>query len=548
MKQFQKDYGEILEQNKVLLPDDLSLSMLPKITSPEKAIRAINFIQRLCSHTKGKWAGMPFHLLTWQFVILWRLFGQCKPDGNRQYRTTYCEIPKKNGKSELAAAIALILLVADDEQGAEVYSAAADINQAGLVYAVSAQMVRNNKTLSKRLRVLDSRKRIIDYKTNSFYQVLSAEVATKHGLNPSGIIFDELHAQPNRNLWDVLTEGTDYARSQQMVFTITTAGVYDPNSICWEIREHARQIDEGTIQDDSFLPVLYIADKEKEDYEDPKLWKRVNPSIGRIFTLDHIAEDYEKVKQRPARLNNFLRFRLNIWVNQLSRWIDMTAWDDCKGKIDPGVLIGRECFAGLDTSTKIDLTALVLAFPPEDDGDKWEIICKTYCPDDTIMRRSQEDRVPYNLWRDAGYLTATPGNVVDESFIKADILNFSKIYDLKEVAYDPWNASSIATDLLETHGIQMVEHRQGYASMSEPSKEFEKLILSKKLRHDGNPVLRWCVDNLAVTTDAAGNCKPAKDKARERIDAAVASIMAVGRAIVNYEARSVYEDRGFIVL
>ena len=547
MKYHHQEYKELFDIHRVKMPPGFDVSDLPKVSHPEKPIRAINFIQTLCTHTKGKWAGVPFNLIDWQFQIIWKLFGMCDKDGFRRYRTCYAEIPKKNGKSELAAAIALILLVADDEQGGEVYSAAADISQAGLVYAVAAQMVRNNPVLDKRLRVLDSRKRIIDYKTNSFYQVLSAEVATKHGLNPSGIIFDELHAQPNRHLWDVLTEGTDYARQQQVVFCITTAGVYDKNSICWEVREHARQVQEGIVKDPRLLPVLYIADREKDDPADPKLWARVNPSIGHIFTLDKINEDWESVADRPARMNNFLRFRLNIWVNQLSRWIDMYNWDACKGEIDKGELLKRECYAGLDLSTKIDLTALALVFPPQE-GNRWRLLVKTFCPEETIIKRSNEDKVPYHLWRDAGHLTATPGNVVDMAFIKQEILNAAAIYDLREVAYDPWNATSVATELAETHGMPMVEHRQGYASMSESSKEFEKLVISEKLMHDGNPVLRWCVDNLAIKTDPAGNIKPAKDQATERIDAAIASIMAIGRAIVHYDARSVYEERGILTL
>jgi len=543
VRQFQKEYGELLADKNVLLPDDFSLSKLPKITRPDKAIRAINFIQRLCSHTKGRWAGVPFHLLEWQLLLIWQLFGRCKPDGNRQYRTAYCEIPKKNGKSELAAAVALILLVADDEQGAEVYSAAADIGQAGLVYAVAAQMVRNNATLKKRLRVLDSRKRIIDYKTNSFYQVLSAEVATKHGLNPSGIIFDELHAQPNRHLWDVLTEGTDYARSQQVVFCITTAGVYDQNSICWEVRERARQVSEGTIEDDSLLPVLYIADRDKDAHDDPEVWARVNPSINHIFTLDKIKEDWEKVSQQPSRLNNFLRFRLNMWVNQLTRWIDMYMWDSGKASVDKGSLLKRPCFGALDMSNKLDLSAFAIVFPPETSKEPYQVIVKTYCPADTIIKRSHDDKVPYVMWRDAGYLVATPGEAIDYDFIRADILKAAEIYDIQEIAYDPWNATQIALQLGETDGLPMVEHRQGYGSMSEPCKEFEKLVVEKRIQHGNNPVLRWCVDNLVITTDAAGNIKPAKDKARERIDAAVAVIMAVGRAI-SFSDYFVYNERG----
>jgi phage terminase large subunit-like protein len=540
---------ELLEKHNVIRAKGLGITHIPKVSHPEKAIRAINIAQRMCTHTKGRrWAGVPFQLIKWQWLLFWRLYGTCRSNGRRQYRIVYCEIPKKNGKSELAAVVAIIGLVGDDELGAEVYSAAGDKDQAGLVYNVAAQMVRNNRTLDKRLRILDSRKRIIDYKTNSFYQVLSAEVFTKHGLNPSTVIFDELHAQKTRDLWDVLVEGTDYAREQQIVFCITTAGVYDKNSIGWEMHEYADQVQRGIIKDDSFLPVLFCADKEKDDYEDPKVWRRVNPSIGHIFDLQKIKDDYSKVKHRPARLNNFLRFRLNIWVNQISRWIDMYQWGQCKGKIDKGRLLKRPCFGALDLASKIDLTAFALVFPPVTAEEKWRLLVRCYCPEDTIVQRSKEDKVNYLLWRDAGHLIATSGNVVDYAFIRRDVNKAAEIYDLQEVAYDPWNATQVAVEIDNDDGIPMVEHRQGYASMSEPCKEFERLIIGGDLQHDGNPVLRWCVDNLVITTDAAGNIKPAKDKAREKIDAAVAGIMALGRAIVNFDEPFVYDERGIRTL
>lgn len=539
---------KLFDEKSVHVPKGLSLRKLPEVSRPDKAIRAINFIQTLCSHTKGRWAGVSFLLIPWQFVLIWRIFGTCKKDGTRQYRIIYCEIPKKNGKSELAAAIALICLVADDEPGAEVYSAAADKDQAGLVYQVAAQMIRQERVLAERLKIVDSTKRIIDHKYNSFYKVLSAESFTKHGINPSAIIFDELHAQPKRDLWDVLVEGTDYARTQQLVFAITTAGIYDKESIGWETHDYADQVNRGIIEDDSFLPVLYCADKKNDDLEDPKVWKKLNPSIGHIFDLKKIKDDYAKVKNRPARLNNFYRFRLNIWVNQITRWIDMYQWDLCKAKVDKGTLLGRDCFAALDLSSTTDLSALAMVFPPIEPKEKWKALVRCYVPDDTIIRRSAEDRVPYNLWRDAGYITATPGNVIDYAFIRKEVNSFSKIFNLVEVAYDPWGAVKLAVELGEEDGIPMVEHRQGYKSMSPSSKEFEKLVISNEIQYDGNPVLRWCVDNLVVTMDAAENIKPAKDKARERIDAAVAVIMAIGRAIVNFDEKSIYETRGIRTL
>jgi phage terminase large subunit-like protein len=515
----------------------------------EKAKHAINFIETLCSHVKGKWAGMRFVLLPWQKELVWELFGRVKDNGFRQYRTCYEEIPKKNGKSELAAAISLLMLCGDGEQGGEVYSAAADKEQAGLVYAVAAQMVRNNQVLNNRLKVIDSKKRIVDFKSNSFYMALSRETMGKHGINPSAIIFDELHAQPTRELWDVLVEGTDYAREQQLVLALTTAGVHDVNSICWEVREHARQVKDGLIEDKSLLPIMYCADKERDNWEDPKVWERVNPSIGHIFTLDKIKEDYEKVKQNPARLNNFMRFRLNMWVNQASKWLQMDKWDKCAGEVNKKDLIKRVCYGGLDLSSTTDLTCFALLFPPCEGDDLWRVLCKFYVPEEGILKRSKKDRVPYDLWAKKGFITATPGNVIDYAFIRRDIVNASKIYNLKEVAYDPWGAVKLAVELDNEDGITMVEHRQGFKSMSPPTKELDVLIRGEKIAHGGNPVLRWCADNLVVQVDAAENVKPDKNKARERIDGIVAMVGGIARAIINgVDKKSVYEEREMVVL
>ncbi len=511
----------------------------------QKATRAIRFFERHCTHIKGRWAGQRFQLIPWEGELLWELFGRVKPDGFRRYRICYCEIPKKNGKSELAAGIALKMLVADDEYGGEVYSAAADRKQAELVFDVAAQMVRNDPVLRKRLKIIDSRKQIADHRSNSFYQALSRETFTKHGLNPSAIIFDELHAQKTRELWDVLVEGTDAARTQQLIFAISTAGVYDQNSICWEIREHGRQILEGIIEDPSFLPVMYYADKG-EDWENEKVWERVNPSLGYIFDLDVIRKHYKEAKEIPARQNNFRRYRLNEWVNQVSRWMPMDKWDLCDGEVAEKELLRRTCYGGLDLSSSIDMTAFVLVFPPVKKKEKWKVLPYFFIPEERMGERVKRDRVPYNLWVEAGLIEATPGNVIDYSFIKKRVVNCAKLFNLKEVAYDPWGAVKLAVELNGDEGIDMVEFRQGFKSMSPPTKELLVLVLGKQIEHGGNPVLRWCADNMVVEIDAAENIKPNKQKATERIDGMVALIMGLGRAIVNEEG-SIYDERGVLV-
>lgn len=511
-----------------------------------KADRAIGFIESL-THIKGRWAGVPFTFIPWQRDLIRKIYGTVKENGKRQYRIVYLEIPKKNGKTELGSAIALVGLVGDDEQGGEVYSAAADREQAGLVFNPAAQMVRNNDKLDARLKIIESQKRIVDYQTNSFYHVLSSDVPTKHGLNPSTIIFDELHAQPNRNLWDVLVEGTEIAREQQLIVVLTTAGVYDKNSICWEVHDYALKVQKGIINDPAFLPIIYAAEKE-DDWEDEKIWRKCNPSLNYIFGIGNLRKHYNEVKDNPARQNNFRRFRLNQWVNQISRYIPIDAWDACSGKIDKKSLLKRICYGALDLSSSIDLTAFALVFPPENLKEKWQVLLKFYIPEDNIKERVKRDRVPYDRWVESGYITATPGNVVDYDFVRKDVINAAKIYSLRELAYDPWGAVKLANDLENKDGITMVEHRLGFKSMSPPTKDLLVKVKAKELQHNKNPVLRWCMDNLVVKVDAAENVKPDKEKATERIDGVVALIMALGRAIVHEDKTSVYNKRGLIVL
>ena len=520
----------------------------------EKAERVKRFIEQYCTYSKGEWSGQPFRLLPWQWDELASpLFGTVTDEGYRQYRTVYCEIPKKNGKTEYCAAVGLYMLTNDGEEGAEVYLAAADREQASLTYHAAAAMVRNNGTLSGHLKCLDSRKRIIYTKKNSYMQVLSSESYTKHGLSPSCVIVDEIHAHPTDELWNVLTAGTDYARRQQVVMVITTAGVYDKNSIWWRLRSKAIQVQNGIIEDQRFLPVLYLADPETDDPEDEELWKRVNPSLGQIFTMDKIRQDYNEAKQNPIDFQNFKRFRLNIPIRQLSKWMPMEAWDKCRGAVDLESLKGRKCFGGLDLSSKIDLAAFVLVFPPDERDGVFDVICKFYCPEDGIMKRSQTDRVHYDIWQKKGYLTATPGNVIDYAWIEKDILDAAQLYQMAEVGYDSWNATQTANIVMEKlnptnneSGFQMVEIRQGARSMNEPAKDLLVHIMTEKVRHGGNPILRWNADNLVMRLDPNGNVAPDKEKATEKIDGLVALIMAWGRAMFSEGKISVYETRGVL--
>lgn len=507
----------------------------------DRADRVIRFI-RLLKHTKGKWAGKPFQLLDWQIKILQDLFGNVDESGNRIYRKCYIEIAKKNGKSEFAAAIALYLLIADGEYGAEIYSAACDREQASIVFNIAAAMIDQEPELRKRLKLLRSTRRILYLKTNSFYHVLSADAYTKHGYNVHGVIFDELHAQPNRELWDVLTEGAGDAREQPLTLAITTAG-YDRNSICWEVHEYARKVQEGIIDDPHFYSVIYSL-PEDEDWRNEENWKKVNPSIGHTITIDKLRSAYKECEYIPAKQNNFRRLRLNQWTRSSTRWLDLAFWDKCNDPINVERLKGKICYGGLDLASSIDIAAFIKVFP--DEMGFYTVLSRFWIPEDNMVERSLRDKVPYDVWVREGYIRATPGNVIDYSAIEHDIINDSKIYDIKEMAFDRWGAVQI-TQNLEAEGIIVVPFGQGFKSMSPPTKELQKLVMERKLKHGGNPVLRWMADNMVITTDPAENVKPDKKKSTERIDGMVALIMALDRAS-RREYRSVYEDRGIVTI
>ena len=508
----------------------------------ERADYAVEFI-RCLSHTKGIWAGSPFNLLPWQEQIVRDLFGTIKANGYRQFNTAYVETPKKNGKSELAAAIALLLLCGDGEMGAEIYSCAANRQQASIVFNVAAEMVRLCPALHKRCKILSSTKRIVYKPTSSIYQVLSAEAYTKHGLNISGVVFDELHAQPDRRLYDVMTKGSGDARTQPLYFFITTAG-NDINSICYEVHSKAKDIIEGRKKDSTFYPVIYGAG-EDEDWTSPKVWEKVNPSLGITIDVEKVKAACESAKLNPADENTFRQLRLNQWTKQETRWLSVRAWDACKVDFDERDLVGRICYGGLDLSSTTDLTAFVLTFPPRDEDDKFFVLPYFWLPEETISLRSVRDHVPYDIWRGRNLLQVTEGNVVDYGAIEEFIARLGERFQIAEIGFDPWNATFLSQRLEAEYGFTMVQIAQRVSTMSAPTKEFEKLVLEKKIAHSGHDVLRWNIDNIIVKVDSSGNIKIDKSKSTEKVDGAVALVMSLSRALLNGAGQpSVYDSRG----
>jgi phage terminase large subunit-like protein len=498
--------------------------------------RAVRFISSL-KHTKGKWASRPFELLGWQeHEVVRPLFGTLRADGTRQYRTAYIEVPRKNGKSELAAALALYLLVADREQGAEVYGAAADRDQASIVFSIAAQMVRTSPTLSKWLRVIDSTKRIIvqqGVSAGSIFRAIPADAAGSHGFNAHAVVMDEVHVQPNRELWDVLATSQG-ARAQPVMLGITTAG-YDRNSLCWELHEYARQVKEGVIEDESFLPVLYSA-AEGDDWKDPRVWIKANPSLGHTVPAEFLERECRRAQEIPAYENTFRRLYLNQWTAQESRWLPMHIWDASAGKVDEKELRGRECYGGLDLASSTDIAAFVLIFPPDDPDGVYQVLPRFWIPRDNMVERSRRDRVPYELWERQGLITATEGSSIDYAFIRREIEKLRLQYRVAEIAFDRWGAVQL-TQELEQAGLKPIQMGQGYTSMSPPTKELMRLVVERRLAHGGNPPLRWMADNVMVEQDPAGNIKPSRRKSTQKIDGIVALVMALDRAIRNEASR-----------
>lgn len=464
---------------------------------------------------------------------------------SHQYLVGRSFLPTHN--SELAAAVALLLTCGDGEERAEVYGCAADRQQAAIVFDVAADMVRMCPALNKRVKILTSQKRIVYIPTNSFYQVLSAEAYSKHGFNIHGVVFDELHTQPNRKLFDVMTKGSGDARMQPLYFLITTAGT-DTNSICYEVHQKAKDIIEGRKHDPTFYPVIYGAD-ESEDWTSPEVWKKANPSLGKTIGIDKVISACNSAKETPGEENSFRQLRLNQWVKQAVRWMPMEKWDKCKVNFYEDELAGRVCYGGLDLSSTTDITAFVLVFPPTAEDEHYYVLPYFWIPEDNIDIRVRRDHVPYDVWERQGYLKTTEGNVVHYGFIENFIDELGQKFNIKEIAFDRWGAVQMSQNL-DNLGFTMVQFGQGFRDMSPPTKELMKLVLETSLSHNGNPVLRWMMDNIFIRRDPAGNIKPDKEKSTEKIDGAVAMIMALDRAIRCgcVSSESVYDSREMLIL
>lgn len=503
--------------------------------------RAIAFFHECLTHVKGPKAGQPFILEPWQHAVIANIFGWKRPDGTRRYREVLMFVPRKNGKSLLAAGVCLFCLFCDGEIGAEIYCAAAERDQASLVWNMAKRQVLNEPVLERNCKIYNALKSIVIDSNGSFCKPISAEADTKHGFNVHMACIDELHVQRTSELVDVLETGTG-ARTQPLILYVTTSD-YQRESICNTKYEYAAKVRDGVIDDPAFLPVIYEADL-KDNWRLQKVWKKANPNLGISVFMEYLKRECKKAQEMPTRENAFKRLHLNIRTEQDVRWLPMDLWRECGDSINIDELEGRPCYGGLDLASTRDLCSFKLFFP--EDGNA--VVSYFWVPKASAVERQKRDRVPYLTWAKQKHIKLTRGNVVDYDVIRDDVNLAGQQFDIRQIAIDRWNSTQLQTQL-KGDGFDVVPFGQGFASMSAPSKELEKLILAKDIRHGNQPVLNWCASNVMVEMDAAGNIKPSKKKSSEKIDGIVSLIMAIGLAMVDEDSGpSVYEERGIVSL
>ena len=412
----------------------------------EKARTAITFF-RLLKHSKGEWAGRTLELEPWQQFAVAMLMGWRREDGTRRFRTSYLEVARKNGKTTLAAGLGLYLMLADGEPGAEVYSVATKRDQARLSHGEATRIAKSSPAIRRMVNVYRDNIHIVD--TASKFEPLGADADTMDGLNVHAALVDEVHAHKTRAVWDVIETATG-ARRQPLMFAITTAG-YDRQSLCWKLHEYTEKVLDGVIEDDSWFGMIYTLDGDDE-WDDESAWVKANPNLAVSKKLDDMRRKAGRAKEMPASLNAFQRLELDIWTQAETKWIPLEHWQACGAAVDPEGLRGRICYGGLDLSTNTDVSAFVMVFPPQQDGDAYQVIPRFCIPEEAMIERSRRDRVPYDVWVRQGLITATPGNVIDYAWILHQIDQDAQAYDIVEIAFDRWGATKIQTELMERGG------------------------------------------------------------------------------------------------
>lgn len=500
----------------------------------------------LLKHSKDKWAGTSVILEPWQAFMLASIFGWKNADGTRRFRTAYDEVARKNGKSTIAAGVALYGLVADGQAGAEVYTAGTKKDQAKITFDEAARMAASSPVLAKRVRQVKNNLSVLE--TASKMEPLGADSKNLDGLNVHFAIVDELHAHRTSGVYDVLVSAMG-ARTQPLTFVITTAG-FNKASFCFQLRAYAIKVLEGH-EDDSFFAIIFTLDEE-DDWLDEASWEKANPNLGVSVSLKYLRDECRKAREMPSAKVNFLTKLVNLWTDAAEVWVDMEKFDACRLEFTLEDLAGIDVFGGLDLASVSDISAFLAIGWKEIPGPDGEPVRKLfikpffYLPEETAQARWKKNQIPYPQWAEQGWITLTPGNICDYNFIKADIHRLREKLRLVDIGYDRWNASQLVIDLTDD-GAPMTEVGQGFQSMNPAMKEFERLYLSGQVVWDGNPVLRWMAGNLQVALDPAGNMKPDRKNSREKIDGMAALFDAIARMMANEaEGPSVYEERGFL--
>lgn len=508
--------------------------------SQDDADHICDFFETFLSVTTGRLAGEPFKLFPWEREYLSRLNGWRQADGTRRFRRVFSAVAKKNGKSFLSSGLAVYFGIADGESQPEIIMAASSRDQAEIMYRETKNMINASPSIKKLCKVVDSRKRVELPSGSGYIKVISSDANRSEGINASLVLCDEIHAWPGEqgsSLYDALLyAGT--AREQPLIIVTTTAG-HDKDSFCYREWEYAQKVINGEVIDTTLLPIIYAADGM--DYDDPQAWQSANPSLGTVLSERDFKAELSAAKESPVKWNTFLRYRLNIWVDADCAWLDSFKWAACAGKLDPAELEGCHCFGGLDLASVSDLCSFSLFFP-----ETCAVLSWSWIPKNSAYKRSEKNHAPYLDFIKAGKLKATPGDVADYEIVREDINALGQRYQIETIGVDPWNSAHLS-NLLTQDGFDMAPFRQGYGSMSGPCKEFEKLVLEEKLIHFADPLLAWASRNVVVEIDPAGNIKPSKRKSSEKIDPIVATVMAVGLAMVSAPVGpSVYESRGLL--
>lgn len=510
----------------------------------EKAANhVIEFFEKYLRHSKGEWAGQPIILEGWERFILSNIFGwKSKKTGLRRFRTAYIETGRKNGKTLLISGIGNYLFIADGEPGAEVYSAAVKRDQARLSHSEAKRMIKSSPILNSRVKVFKDNLNI--EQTASKFEPLGADADSLDGLNIHGALIDELHAHKTRDMWDVLETATG-ARRQPIQIAITTAG-FDRETICWQIHDYIQKILEKVIEDDTFFGIIYAIDEEDRiQWENEIIWQKANPNLNISVKLEDLQRKAKRAKEIPSQLNAFLQKHLDVWTEAAEIWIPLEKWDRCFMSLNENDLQGKTCHAGLDLSSRLDITALTYTFSPEFQSDKYKVIYRYFIPEDNMRERVRRDRVPYDAWYRQGFLYATSGNVIDYSFILQKIIEDCAIFNVMSLTFDPYGATRFIQDL-QGLGFEepkanklnerlLIEFRHTYTNFTNPVKEMEKLITGEEILFQKNPVMRWMASNVVIRQGAAGGLMPDKAKSRERIDGIVSALMGLSRATLQCE-------------